>query len=644
MAGWRHRGSPGRLLDVDLSSGKITEVHLEREQILRTIGGKSLATELLVERDTTDYSEAMALRHPLSGNPHPSAHPTTPLLIMTGPFQGTKIGSAGRAVICTRSPLTDVYIDTYIGGDFSHDLRLAGWDGLFIHGAAESLSRIVIDDLDARLESCESLLGKTTWETEKDLQDDGKCISIGPAGESGVRIASPLTDGRRAAGRGGTGAQFGFKNLKAISVKASGEANFASIEALSDAIKRQRSEMGALRKNGDPFYRFGTSNAPRYAADYSRMPTANYQSTTGSIPVAGSKDIRSKLDVDRLTGRVWHEELPDAKQSSCCSPCPIACEAADRPEGVKGRPKHVEEVDRPEYETLAMMGANLGIESSLDVMRGNDACNQLGIDTISAGAALSLMCEVTERGWAPEGWEEFEGRKWAFGDAELPMHALRKMSEANPGDGTLFGTLACGAVPASRYLEKLTGYPVTNLTAHCKGLDLPAWDPRGKRGNAVAYMTSNVGASHMRAEYKSPTGLPDSSALDLMDELVVSQNAIVVRDSLILCAFARGATHDDVIVDAYNSIVGDNATWEDLLVRANRQWNQARQWNVEHWQRLNLLPREQDLLSNRLRFDPLPDGIAKGMTSFVNTTDESDCLSKYYELRGWSNDGVPAIG
>ena len=639
---WRHKGSPGRLMDVDLSTGRIQEVHLSREQILRTIGGKGLATELLVDRDTTDYSEAMTLEHPLTKNPHPSAHPTTPLLIMTGPFQGTKIGSAGRSVICTRSPLTDVYIDTYIGGDFGHDLRLAGWDGLFIHGKAEKLSRIVIEDLDSRIEQCDSLSGKTTWETEQHLQDEGKCISIGPAGESGVRIASPITDGRRAAGRGGTGAQFGFKNLKAISVKANGDPRFESAEKLTDAIKKQRAEMGALRRNGDPFYRFGTSNAPRYAADYSRMPTANYQSTTGSIPIAGSKVIRAELDVDRLTGRVWHEELPDAKQSACCTPCPIACEAADRPEGVKGRPRYVEEVDRPEYETLAMMGANLGIESSFDVMRGNDACNKLGIDTISAGAALSLMCEVNERGWAPPGWENFDGREWAFGDPELPMHALRRMTESTPGDGSLFGTLACGAVPASIHLEKITGHPVTELTAHCKGLDLPAWDPRGKRGNAVAYMTSNVGASHMRAEYKSPTGLPDSTAIDLMDELVISQDSIVVRDSLILCAFARGATHDDVIVDAYNSIVGDNATWNILLQRGKSQWDLARKWNVEHWQRMGVLPREQDLLSNRLRFDPLPNGVAKGMVSFVSEQDESDCLSKYYELRGWNQDGIPA--
>ncbi|GIR76784.1 MAG: hypothetical protein CM15mP78_14830 [Candidatus Poseidoniales archaeon] len=92
---------------------------------------------------------------------------------------------------------------------------------------------------------------------------------------------------------------------------------------------------------------------------------------------------------------------------------------------------------------------------------------------------------------------------------------------------------------ASEHIEALTGHPTTRLTAHCKGLDLPAWD-RAASGNAMAYMTANVGASHMRAGYKAPTGLPNRSAVDLMEELVDSQHSIVIRDSMILCAFAKG--------------------------------------------------------------------------------------------------------
>ena len=359
-----------------------------------------------------------------------------------------------------------------------------------------------------------------------------------------------------------------------------------------------------------------------------------------------------------LSGDHWPASLPAAKQSGCCAPCPIACEAADRPtvDGVKmrGRPVHVNRVDRPEYETLAMMGANLGIGASLDVMDGNDAANRMGIDTISGGAALSFMCEVALRGWLPDGWSaRFDAPfafgsfakgdpvPWAFGVPELPPLALHLLAHATPGDGTLFGTLAGGAVAASEHIEAVTGHPTTRLTAHCKGLDLPAWDPRGKRGNAMAYMTANVGASHMRAGYKAPTGLPNRSAVDLMEELVDSQHGIVIRDSMILCAFAKGATPDHVMVQAWKATTGEDCTWEDLKERARVQWDQARQWNVEHWERQGKSAAEEDLLSWRLRREPIPSGVAAGMVSFVDDDDEAACMAAYYEHRGWTSAGVP---
>jgi aldehyde:ferredoxin oxidoreductase len=317
-----------------------------------------------------------------------------------------------------------------------------------------------------------------------------------------------------------------------------------------------------------------------------------------------------------------------------------------------------------------MIGANLGIDSSLDVMDGNDACNRFGMDTISSGAALSLICELALKGWFPDGWSEgtlpsgdswgfdaevpcfiapsakgrfSKGEKvpWGFGIPELPPLALERLSAAIIGDGSLFGTLASGAVACSRWVEKETGHPATRLTAHSKGLDLPAWDPRGKRGNGMAYMTCNVGANHMRAGYKNPTGIPDSSALDLIPELIHSQNESVIRDSMILCAFASGATPDDVLVQAYNGITGDSATIEDLHSRASAQWDSARLWNIQHWERLGIEAREQDILSYRLRRDALPDGPAKGMVSFVDDRDEADCLTEYYRLRGWKEDGRP---
>ena len=171
---------------------------------------------------------------------------------------------------------------------------------------------------------------------------------------------------------------------------------YAEDFSLADAIKEQRSEMGNRRKFGDPFYAFGTSRGPLYTAENGRIATANYSSTdrpdlsaSKSVaravkqrkpwPRATAVPVVSAMDTHELSGEHWHESLPDAKQSGCCAPCPIACEAADRPtvDGVKmrGRPVHVNRVDRPEYETLAMLGANLGIGSSLGVMDSNGACN-----------------------------------------------------------------------------------------------------------------------------------------------------------------------------------------------------------------------------------------------------------------------------
>ena len=633
------------------------------------MGGKGLATRLLIEWDTTDYVEATSLQHPVTKKIDTARHPSTPLLFMTGPYQASKVGSSGRAVVVTRSPLTDLYIDTYIGGNIGHVLREAGWDGLFITGASDSLMRLEILDGNAVLHDASELKGLTTWDVEKKLEHLGECLSIGPAGENGVRIASPLTAGRRAAGRGGTGAAFGFKGLKAVTVKSTSKENirFASEASLNSAVKVQRQEMGLRRRSGDPFYSFGTSRGPIYASENGRMPTANYSSTNAMIPefsqlkVRGGTspvEVRTELNAHELSGEHWHESLPDAKQSACCAPCPIACEAADRPtvDGVKvrKRPIHLDRVDRPEYETLAMLGSNLGLTSSLDVMDGNDACNRLGIDTISAGAALSIVCELVEHNWLPKDWSDhfhapFDfGRykqgdvvPWQFGIPELPPLALAMLAHSKPGDGDLFSVLASGAVAFSSFVEQVTGHPATRLTAHCKGLDLPAWDPRGKRGNAMAYMTANVGASHMRAGYKEPTGLPNESALDLMSELIESQNSIVIRDSMILCAFAKGATPDSVMLDAWNAITGDSATWSDLMQRASNQWNLARTWNVEHWNRIGIEPSEADLLSWRLRKEPIPAGIAAGMVSFVDDDDEEACLKEYYLLRGWSSNGVP---
>ena len=126
---WRFDGFPGRVLWVDLTEGIVESKEIPHNWLIEAMGGKGLATRLLVEWDTTDYDAAMELRHPVADRVDVARHPTSPLLFMTGPYQASTVGSSGRAVVVTRSPLTDLYIDTYIGGNIGHVLRQAGWDG-----------------------------------------------------------------------------------------------------------------------------------------------------------------------------------------------------------------------------------------------------------------------------------------------------------------------------------------------------------------------------------------------------------------------------------------------------------------------------------------------------------------------------------
>ena len=127
-----------------------------------------------------------------------------------------------------------------------------------------------------------------------------------------------------------------------------------------------------------------------------------------------------------------------------------------------------------------------------------------------------------------------------------------------------------------------------------------------------------------------------------MEELVDSQHSIVIRDSMILCAFAKGATPDHVMVQAWKATTGEDCTWEDLKYRAKVQWDQARQWNVDHWGRQGKSAAQEDLLSWRLRREPIPTGVAAGMVSFVDDDDEAACMAAYYQHRGWTSAGVPA--
>ncbi len=582
-------GRANQLLRVDLTTGTARPEPIPEEITERWLGAKGIGAYYLAR-------ELEAGIDPLSNE--------NKLIFSTGPYQGTGISSAGRMAVITKSPLTGIFLDSYIGGDIGHAVKKAGYDLMIFEGAAERPAIVEVRNEAVEIKDASHLWGKTTHETERELKKTAgpkaEVVSVGPGGENLVRFASPITRFRRAAGRGGAGAVMGSKKLKAVVV----EGTLPLAPHAPDTLKKDT--VGAIksvnedRKKGDTFLVYGTSQAPTFAASVDRLPTRNYQ--------AGDFDLAGEVH-----GEKFHAEF-HMEGSACCGPCVIACEGR-----TAGAARGDVRSERPEYETIALLGSNLGIADRAAIMDANDRCNALGLDTISTGGAIGFAIECSQRGLIQH--------KYAFGDRRVPDELIEAIAHRK-GIGD---TLAEGV----RRAAEILGGESYKWAVHGKGLEIPAWDPRGKLGSGLAYMTGDIGGSHMRDEYVSKK-TPLESALPVVPELVRSQDWLAVRDSLILCAFATDYTGEDRMVDLYNAITGFGRTKDELIARGHAIWNLTRAFNAREG-----VSRKDDSLSWRHLNDPLPSGRAKGAVSFVTDADRQACLDKYYEMRGWDEDGLP---
>lgn len=620
-----HKGYASRLLRVDLTNRDFTVEPIADKTLRLYLGAKGLGTRLLVDN------------FPAGADP---LGPDNPLIIATGSFQGSPVSSAGRAVLVTRSPLTGIFLDSYFGGDFGHTLKRAGFDALLFAGSAKGPTTVHITPDGAEFGSAEGLWGKGVRATEGLLRlarPRSQVLSIGPAGEKMVPIACAISSLRRAAGRGGSGAVMGAKKLKAVTVE--GDATFAPADpvALNEHYKKIKRLMKDERKEGYPFYKYGTTQTPPFASRTDRLPTRNYQSAQFE-------------GADKLAGPAIHERF-NMRVAACCSPCPIACTAVvkdtqiSKGEGsqiVRGNEEkqdserkcesvRVNDVsindsgsidlagaDRPEYETTGLLGSNLGISDIAAVMECNELCNDLGLDTISAGGVIGFALESAQRGLLELPYD--------FGDPAAARELLPLIA-AREG----VGDLLCRGVRAAA--DSLGGDSF-KWAVHVKGLELPAWDPRGKLTNAMAYATADIGASHLR-EWTPTDRIPNEPAAPLMETLIASQNEKVLRDSYVLCTFAWEATTPGGAQKLFNAITGFDLGPEEMETAAERIWSLSRAFNNTLF-----VDRSKDILCHRLMNDPLPSGPAKGCTAFVSAKDHQDCLDRYYELRGWDENGI----
>ena len=589
------KGYHFKLLRVNLSTGRWKVEELREEDLRLFVGGKGLGT-LIVYREVPPGTD------PLS--------PSNKIVFAAGPFNALVPGASKVAVV-SKSPLTRLIHDSYAGDYFGPLLRKAGFDALVVEGASRDPVYLWIHDGEVEVRDASRLWGSRTPETveavRRETHPRAAVASIGPAGENLVKISSIIFDGERAAGRGGLGAVMGSKKLKAIAVHGSMEVPVAEPEKLREAAARWY-EYFATSPRFEDTRRYGTTNALIYSAAVGMSPSYNFR----------RPHIPEELAA-RISGDAIKELEVEPEWFIHGGKCPIKCARYVEAE-YKGKRFRV----KPEYENIAMLGAAGGIFDREAVLYLNRLADDLGLDTISAGNAVAWAMEAAERGLLDR--EEFPDAPRGFGDVEAAERLLVDIAYRRG----LGAVLAEGVARASEILGRGREFAV-----HVKGLEAPAWDPRGLRGFAVSYATADVGASHLRGwprPHEPPTAGP---ARERVESMARDRDRGGLFDSLVLCRFVPYKL--DAIAELYRMITGVEAGAEDLLAAPRRAEALARIHAALDW----VTPPLHDDVPPRW-MEPVPEGPNAGAKAFLDERDKVEAIREYYRLRGWHEElGVP---
>jgi aldehyde:ferredoxin oxidoreductase len=585
-------GYHGRVLHVDLSDGRSWSEPLSPETLRQFVGGIGLGTYLL-------YRECPPGADPLG--------PDNPLIFVTSPFVDTAITTSAKYAVLAKSPLTGFIGDSLSGSHLAIALKRTGFDALVVHGRCPTWSTLLVEDGSIQIKDAEHLLGLGTWETEAALRAEGgggRVAAIGPAGERLVRFATISNDGRHA-GRTGTGAVMGAKRLKAIVLRDGHAAT-----SIADPRRLKHANAALIERSlGPDTAKYRQLGTPANLLAFDRLgvlPTRNFQQGTFA-------------HAEQLSGEALHGTHL-AKVSACAS-CTIGCVHLYRT---------LDQVDeamaRVEYETLFALGPLLGVGDPNDVIRAAQACDHLGMDSISAGGTLAWAMECAERGLLDTGATDLR-----FGSAEGIIGALQAIAARN-GVGNL---LAEGSRLAARQLGKGS----EAWAMHVKGLELPGYEPRGLKTLALGFAVTPRGACHNRSSaYEMDfSGLVDrfEAERERGQMAAEAEDLACVLDSLVLCKFVRKC-FDDLYEEAaalYRLVTDLPMTGTGLRRVGERISNLKKLFNIrEGWTRAD------DTLPARCLEEPLPDGPGAGQR--LSREDLDLMIAGYYAARGWTEDGL----
>lgn len=585
-------GYTGKMLRVDLTSLTAKTEVLDRDAAVKYLGGRGFGTKLYID-------EVDPAIDPFDAE--------NKIFIVTGPLTGTQAPTGGRFMVVTKSPLSGTIACSNSGGHWGAELKAAGYDVIILEGKAEKPVYLNLVDDKVELIDAASVWGKVVSETTDALQavhgEKAKVLTIGPAGENLSKIAAVMNDRYRAAGRSGVGAVMGSKNLKGIVVKGSGKVEVADPEKLKEVYASCLKKIRENGVTGQGLPAYGTAILVNIINENGAFPTNNFQKS--QFPLA-----------EEISGETLAEKYMTKKD--VCYHCPIACGRFCEVDDVKG--------GGPEYETIWAFGGDCGVSSLPDVIKANFWCNEIGVDTISAGSTLAAAMELYQRGLIQK--EEFgDGPELVFGNNDAVVYWTKSMAQT---DG-LGAKLAQG----SYRLGEMYGAPEVSMSV--KKLEIPAYDPRGIQGQGLQYATSNRGGCHVRGYLISPEilGLPES-----IDRFAIEgkagwckafQDLTASIDSLGLCLFTSFAMGAPDYADFMNAICGTDFTGDDIFKAGDRIWNLERMYNLKAG-----IDPSQDTLPKRLLEDGIPEGPSAGWVSKL-----SEMLPEYYALRGWDKTGIP---
>ncbi|TFG33072.1 aldehyde ferredoxin oxidoreductase [Candidatus Thorarchaeota archaeon] len=575
--------------EADLVYVSLTEKNITRQPIPDTLykqylGGRGLGVKLLYD------------------NLAPGIDPLSPdnwLIFAIGPSTATSIPTSGRFVVITKSPATGTIFDSHAGGYFGAQLRRAGIAAVIITGAAESPVYLWINDDQIEIRDASKLWGKTTDITTDELikatDEKAQVACIGPAGENRINLAAIITDKHRAAGRGGVGAVMGSKKLKAIAVRGTRVAGVANPDKLKTVVERARLliKKNSVTDKSLPVY--GTPVLVNVINEAGMLPTHNFQDGTFN-------------DADGVSGEKLLERF--SLKPYNCHGCPIGCGRMSR---VRGK-----DMGGPEFESIWALGPQCGINNLEWIALANDKCNLLGIDTISVGSTLGCAMELVQRGKLEHSLK--------FGDTTGVLEMIEDIAYAR-GLGAELGR-------GSRMFAERYGAPESAM--HVKGLEIPAYDPRGVQGHALGYATSNRGGCHLRSYLIGPEILGSPVLVDRdstegkADLVILFQNLSAAMDSMVVCRFTNFAWTVDDYADMVATGTGLPIDGKELLRIGSRIWNLERLFNIREG-----FSKKDDTLPQRFS-TPLPEGGSRNRVAKIDVM-----LPEYYSLRGWDHEGNP---